>query len=232
MPRTEPFERHPDRYDQWFDRHSAVFAAEVRALRALMPREGRGLEVGVGTGRFAQALGVEAGVDPSPAMRRRARQRGVQVQDGTAEDLPYDDEQFDVALLVTTICFVDDVAASLADLHRVLVPGGALLVGMVDRESPLGQEYEDKKEGHSFYHAAHFHTTTEVVRSMRAVGFDDFAFRQTLFHPLDEVDEQEPVKAGHGEGAFIAIRGDKRQADAGRGTREAQPVHAEGRDSG
>jgi SAM-dependent methyltransferase len=225
MPRTEPFERHPNRYDQWFDRHSAVFAAEVRVLRALMPRADRGLEVGVGTGRFAQALGVEEGVDPAPKMRRRARQRGLRVRDGTAEDLPYDDDQFDVALLVTTICFVDDVEKSLAEIYRVLAPGGALLVGMVDRESPLGQEYEDEKEEHPFYHTAHFHTATEVVRWMRAVGFDNFAFRQTLFHPLDDVDEREPVKAGHGEGAFIAIRGDKRRAGTGTGA-------GEGRDSG
>lgn len=232
MTRTEPFEHHPDRYDQWFDRHSAVFAAEVRALRALLPRADRGLVVGVGTGRFAQALGVREGVDPAPEMRRRARQRGVRVRDGTAEALPYDDEQFDVALLVTTICFVDDVEKSLAEIHRVLVPGGALLVGMVDRESPLGKEYEDKKEGHSFYHVAHFHTATEVVRRMRAVGFDDFAFRQTLFHPLDDVEEEEPVKAGHGEGAFIAIRGDKRQVGARGGAGEARRAHAEGRDSG
>lgn len=228
MPRTEPFERHPNRYDQWFDRHSAVFAAEVRALRALMPRADRGLEVGVGTGRFAQALGVEEGVDPAPEMRRRARQRGVRVRDGTAEALPYDDEQFDVALFVTTICFVDDVGRSLAEIHRVLAPGGALLVGMIDRESPLGQAYEDKKEGHPFYHAAHFHTAAEVVRSMRAAGFDDFAFRQTLFHPLDEVDEREPVETGYGEGAFVAIRGDKRQAGGERGAGEARRAHAEG----
>jgi hypothetical protein len=103
---------------------------------------------------------------------------------------------------------------------------------MVDRESPLGKEYEDKKEGHSFYHVAHFHTATEVVRRMRAVGFDDFAFRQTLFHPLDDVEEEEPVKAGHGEGAFIAIRGDKRQVGARGGAGEARRAHAEGRDSG
>jgi hypothetical protein len=96
---------------------------------------------------------------------------------------------------------------------------------MVDRERPLGREYEDEKEGHPFYHAAHFHTATEVVRRMRAVGFDNFAFRQTLFHPLDDVDEREPVKAGHGEGAFIVIRGDKRQAGTGTGA-------GEGRDRG
>ena len=73
MPRIEPFEQHPDRYDRWFDRHPHVFAAEVRALRALMPGTGDGLEIGVGTGRFARELGIEEGIGPSPIMRRRAR---------------------------------------------------------------------------------------------------------------------------------------------------------------
>lgn len=207
MPRIEPFEQHPDRYDRWFDRHSAVFAAEVRALRSLRPPGGRGLAIGVGTGRFAQALDIEDGVDPSAEMRQRAQQRGLRVRDGTAEDLPYDDDQFDVALLVTTICFVDNVEQSLAEAHRVLAPGGTLLIGLVDRESLLGQRYEAKKEDHPFYYAAHFHTTEEVVATMRAVGFREFAFRQTLVHPLDEVGEQEPVKHGYGEGAFVGIRG-------------------------
>ena len=115
MPRTEPFEQHPDRYDQWFERHPHVFAAEVRALRSLMPRDGRGLEIGVGTGRFAERLGIGKGVDPSPVMRRRGRERGINVREGVAEDLPYADGQFEVAVLVTTICFVDDVETSLAE---------------------------------------------------------------------------------------------------------------------
>lgn len=207
MPRIEPFEQHPDRYDRWFDQHPTVFAAEVRALRSLRPPGGRGLAIGVGTGRFAQALDIEDGVDPSRVMRQRAQQRGIRTRAGTAEDLPYDDNQFDVALLVTTICFVDDVEQSLAEAHRVLVPSGVLLVGMVDRESSLGQQYEAEKEDHPFYYAAHFHTTEEVVAAMRAVGFGAFAVRQTLVHPLDEVEDSEPVKPGHGEGAFVAIRG-------------------------
>jgi SAM-dependent methyltransferase len=207
MPRIEPFEQHPDRYDRWFERHPAVFAAEVRALRSLRPPGGRSLAIGVGTGRFAQALDVEDGVDPSPAMRRRAQQCGIRVRAGTAEELPYDDDQFDIALLVTTICFVDDVEQSLAEVHRVLAPGGALLIGMVDRESPLGQRYESNKEDHPFYYAAHFHTTEEVVAAMQTVGFGAFSVRQTLVHPLDEVEDPEPVKPGHGEGAFVAIRG-------------------------
>jgi ubiquinone/menaquinone biosynthesis C-methylase UbiE len=147
-------------------------------------------------------------------MRERARERGLDVRDGTAEQLPYGDEQFDVALLVTTICFVDDLERSLAEAHRVLRPGGVLVVGMVDRDSPLGRQYEEAKEDHPFYHPAHFHTAAEMERRLRAAGFVDVAARQTLFRPLDEVGADEPVREGAGEGGFVVIRGRKQRPDA------------------
>lgn len=78
---------------------------------------------------------------------------------------------------------------------------------MVDRESPLGRQYEEKKDSHLFYHVAHFHTAAEMEHRMEAVGFGDRAVRQTLFHPLEEVKSDEPVQDGFGEGAFVVIRG-------------------------
>ena len=67
------------------------------------------MEIGVGTGRFAEPLGFREGVEPSPAMAERARRRGLEVTDGVAENLPLPDATYDVALMVTTICFVDDL---------------------------------------------------------------------------------------------------------------------------
>ena len=62
MPRTEPFEIHHRRYEAWFEQHAAAYASELLALRPFVPLEGRGrgLEIGVGTGRFAAPLGVSA----------------------------------------------------------------------------------------------------------------------------------------------------------------------------
>lgn len=209
MPVTEPFEEHPERYDAWFEEHPHAFAAERNALRALVPEGGRGLEIGVGTGRFAAALGMEEGVDPAPAMRRRARARGLRVKDGTAEELPYDDATFDVALLVTTVCFVDDLDRALAEAYRVLRPAGALVIGLVDRDSPLGQRYLKQQDANPFYQPARFWTTDEIVRAMRQAGFDGFAFRQTLEGELNGLDAPPPVTDGYDAGAFVVIRGRK-----------------------
>jgi hypothetical protein len=53
MPRIEPFEAHAERYEAWFERHPAAYASELLALRPFVPLSGRGLEIGVGSGRFA-----------------------------------------------------------------------------------------------------------------------------------------------------------------------------------
>ncbi len=65
---TSSFNSHHRRYEAWFSRHEAAYLSELLAVRALLPWEGRGLEIGVGTGRFSAPLGVEVGIDPSKAM--------------------------------------------------------------------------------------------------------------------------------------------------------------------
>ena len=133
MPRIAPFEAHHERYDSWFERHDAAYYSELLAVRALLPWDGRGLEVGVGTGRFAAPLGVQWGVDPSPVMRSYAARRGISTWPGTAEELPFEDESFDTLLAVTTICFVDDAQRMLTEARRVLRPNGQLVIGFIDR---------------------------------------------------------------------------------------------------
>ena len=72
---VEPFRSHHRRYDEWFQRHEVAYLSELLAVRALLPWQGNGLEIGVGTERFAGPLGVTFGIDPeSPhlAMRESA----------------------------------------------------------------------------------------------------------------------------------------------------------------
>ena len=61
-----------------------------------MSKQGEGLEVGVGTGRFAAPLGIHIGLEPSPAMAKLARARGVEVHSGVGENLPYEDDRFNL----------------------------------------------------------------------------------------------------------------------------------------
>ncbi|HYM39414.1 MAG TPA: class I SAM-dependent methyltransferase [Thermoplasmata archaeon] len=156
--------------------------------------------------RFAAPLGVGMGVEPSAAMGRIARRRGIVVVRGAAEALPFANGAFEGALFVTTICFVDDLAASLREAHRVLRPGGAILVGFVDRESPLGHEYANRKAENPFYRTATFYSAGELAGSMEREGFHGFAYAQTIFHPLDQIRDVEPTTEGHGRGSFVVMR--------------------------
>ncbi len=112
-----------ERYDRWFERNRAAYLSELRAVESLMPRFQRGLGVGVGTGRFSAPLGVSVGVDPSGAMIKVARERGVLVVRGVAERLPFGDEKFDLVLMVTVVFLLEDRATAFREAGRVLKPG-------------------------------------------------------------------------------------------------------------
>jgi len=205
MPKTTPFEENAERYDLWFEKHRHAFRAELETIRSLLPAAGRGVEVGVGTGRFAAPLGISHGVEPAAAMARRAAERGIKVVRGRAEALPYRSAAFDFALLVTTICFVDDAEGTLREIRRILKPAGAVLVGFVDRESAIGKRYLETKDESVFYREARFFSVREVTRLLEGGGFGRFRFRQTLFRGLSEIDSPEPVREGRGEGSFVAV---------------------------
>ncbi len=66
-------------YDQWFDKHSTVYQSEIVAIQQAIPKNKTGIEIGVGTGRFAEPLNIKFGVEPSENMARVAEQRGITV---------------------------------------------------------------------------------------------------------------------------------------------------------
>ena len=176
----EVFEQNADEYDEWFVSNEFVYRAELEAVRQLIPG-GRGIEIGVGTGRFAAPLGVKFGVEPAMNMALRAKERGIAVVRAVAEQLPIRNNSFDFALFVVTICFVPEPKRALAEIHRILRPGGEIIVGIVDIGSFLGEVYEKKRRDNKFYRPARFFSTEQVVEMLSAAGFSDFDFHQTVF---------------------------------------------------
>lgn len=209
MPRTGPFEIHHARYDEWFVHHAAAYQSELLAVRALLPWRGLGLDIGVGTGRFASPLGVRVGIDPAGAVLDYAVNRGISTVQGIAEALPFADSSFDYALSVTTICFVDDATTMLSEAYRVLKPGGELVIGFIDRTSDLGQHYLAHQEENVFYREATFYSADEVERLLYDTGFTQPAWVQTLSKTLDETDEIEPLRVGYGQGAFVVVKAER-----------------------
>lgn len=205
MPNIAPFEILSDAYDHWFEEHSSVYAEELAAIKILLPPFKHAVEIGVGTGRFAAPLGIGLGLEPSAKMAAVAKARGIEIIGGTAEAMPFADEHFDFVLMVTTICFVDDAEKALQEIHRILKPGGSVIVGFVDRETPLGRRYQRHKEQSRFYKTAHFFSAQEVATLLNKTGFGDCEAVQTLFGKELKYMKGGP-KPGYGEGAFVAIR--------------------------
>jgi SAM-dependent methyltransferase len=205
-----PFDELTLEYDSWFDEHSTTFTAELEAVRAVLPEYSHAVEIGVGTGRFAGPLGITLGVEPSEAMGSVARGRGIEVIEGVAEDLPCRDAAFDLVLMVTLVCFLDDVDRGLGEAHRVLVGGGHIVVGFLDRETELGRTYEARKTENVFYRQARFRSSAEVIAALTRAGFGDLNAVQTIFDPPDESRQvTPPVRTGYGEGLFVAVCGQK-----------------------
>ena len=130
----------------------------------------------------------------------------IDVTDGAAEDLPFDDSQFDFALMVTTICFLDDVELGIKEAYRVIKNGGSLIIGFVDKTSTLGQLYLKHKNESVFYKPATFYSTGEVVTFLEKAGFSKFSFVQTIFRSLADIKAIEPLKKGYGSGSFVVVK--------------------------
>jgi len=118
--------------------------AGLRAFRERLLAEASGdvLEIGGGTGANLSCYGPAVGsltiTEPQPPMLRRLERRvrehsasqhgpSARVLRAPAEDLPFDDDSFDVAVSTLVLCGVDDQPRALRELRRVLRPGGRLL---------------------------------------------------------------------------------------------------------
>lgn len=201
------FDQNTLEYDQWFDKHSFVYQSEILAIQQAIPKNKTGIEIGVGTGRFAEPLNIKFGVEPSENMARLAEQRGITVYRAYAENLPIDNASFDFVLMVTAICFLSDIPKAFSDVYRILKPQGEIILAIVDKNSDLGKKYEKEKSENKFYKDAHFHSTQEITELLKQADFQSFSYWQTLTKVSENKIEQ-PTQ-GFSKGSFVVIKATK-----------------------
>lgn len=206
MPRTEPFDKYLNDYEIWFEENKFIYESELEAVSHFILSGKKGIEIGIGTGRFALPTGIKEGIEPSASMRKYAQQKGLKVYEGTAEEIPLPDNSYDFVLMVTTICFVDDVHKAFCEVKRILKPEGSFIIGLVDKNSSLGRTYEKMKEQNKFYRLATFYSTDEVISLLDKHGFTNFEIVQTVFGSISEIKSKQDYKTGYGEGGFVVIK--------------------------
>jgi len=206
MPKIKPFQEFTDEYDSWFVDNRFAYLSELEAVRKALPHTNEVIEVGIGSGIFAKPLGIKEGIDPSEAMLQKARQKKLNVQNAVAEKLPYADASRNGVVMITAICFVDDIYQAFHEAHRVLRDKGFLILGFVDKDSPIGKEYLEHKDESIFYRDATFFGTQELFNILKESGFSVVETFQTVFGNLENITEVQPVIEGFGKGSFVVIK--------------------------
>jgi ubiquinone/menaquinone biosynthesis C-methylase UbiE len=153
-----------------------------RRQRLLADLSGRVLEIGGGTGAnlayYCDGVTELTVIEPEKAMARRlerkARDGGHQVElvNAPAEHLPFDDGRFDAAVSTLVLCSVDDQPRALAELRRVLKPGGRLLFIEHVRSDEAGRaRWQDRLNGLNRVVAGGCNCNRATLDAIRDAGF-------------------------------------------------------------
>lgn len=209
MAKITPFENYFNEYEEWFDENKFVYLSEIKAVKHFIPKNQTGIEIGAGSGKFSEPLGIQYGVEPSDKMAEIAKKRGITIYKGVAENIPVEDARFDFALMVTAVCFVDDVEKSFKEIYRILKKNGTVIIAFVDKHSPIGQIYLKHKHENKFYKDATFFSTDEILSYLKNAKFGNFEIVQTVFGQLDEIKEVQSFREGYGTGSFVVINAAK-----------------------
>ncbi len=90
---------------------------------------------------------------------------------GEGEHLPYRAGSFDYVLMMTVICFLEDVTAVFREVNRVLRPGGILVVGFIEEGGEIQRRYRHESTKGRFLRFAKFRTVGDVDKFFRDAGF-------------------------------------------------------------
>ncbi|KPV46043.1 SAM-dependent methyltransferase [Acidiplasma aeolicum] len=175
------FNRHYMDYDKWYDIHIKEYSDQINFIRSVIP-DGNGIEIGVGTGRFASALNIKYGIDVSESMVSLAKTRGINALVASAYSIPYPDKYFDFSLNMVTICFLDFPEKAIVEAKRI---SNECITVILDKNC----EYINNiiKNPAGFYRYAKFYSFEEIMNIYKSTGFKDIKYKIQDFYTDNNV---------------------------------------------
>ncbi|NLV27809.1 MAG: class I SAM-dependent methyltransferase [Methanomicrobiales archaeon] len=171
MPLTV-FEKYAERYDQWFVDYPDVYQEELnRIKKAIGTVLTPALEIGVGSGRFAEPLSIESAIEPSLPLGLMAKKRGIEIIQGIGESIPLKSRIFQTVVMITVLCFLKIPDETFREVHRILMHDGTLLVAFIEKGGTIAQTYLTRPDKGMFLSHARFYTQNEVISMINRNGF-------------------------------------------------------------
>lgn len=179
MPEGVSAERGRRWFAAFYDRRGDSEYNRMVRSRVAGEATGRVLEIGAGTGYnfpyYPEGSWVVA-TEPNPEMLRRAepraREHGIELRAAPAERLPFPDGSFDTVVSTGVFCSVDDPGRALAEVHRVLRPGGVLRFSEHVRGVSPARWAMQRSLDWLHYRVFHCHIGRDTIGAMRRAGFD------------------------------------------------------------
>ena len=178
------FNKRADDYESWFSSNEILFKTEASAIKHFLPEnlaDYKSLEIGVGTGKFAQEFKIQSGVEPADNMAKISHKKGIDVIQAKAESLPYANATFDYVFFITVLCFTENPLQALKEAYRVLKPKGKIILASLDLNSSTGKLYAGQIKKSTYYLQAQFFSPDNLKSMLIETGFTNLEFVQTVF---------------------------------------------------
>ncbi len=225
----QKFDGYAAQYDAWFMENENLFQSELLLYKKVLGdiTGKRVLSVGCGSGLFESMIEHDniEGIEPSHDMSAIAEKRGIRViAHGTIEEATLEADAYDIIYFNGSSSYITELSPVYEKCAKALKQGGRIILLDVPKESAFGFMYLLAKETGTFDHpslqgvmpavpyplelvtSGVWHSTEEKIDVLKALGFHDFQFYQTLLqNPMYASRTVEAVVEGYTSGGYVSI---------------------------